>query len=381
MLYTSDSSLLRERRRRQAGSVSGEYKRRLVLPALLLFGGLAGCSREVPGMAIDKDTKVYKYEHAAQIETMKNAVPGVGSVIDTTTGRPLALSAPTLSVPLPTPVAVSSDEVLDDPNGNSDSGEKAGSWVGTLDIYWKLNWARQELLTGNVPRALPDVVARQRRHLTRIMRESKHLAPDPGHYIPSGVTIPDALAYADTALKQLDAGLEHIQQKNRLEAAGIRSLSVPWTASEDEVARQFERQGLIKTEHAAAAGEHDDDETAPIVARRSRPRQTQPLTRQDEAVALALQYARAYHASPEDMARHEFEGALRDIVRLRNLLHYEFHKPSVPGSSAMIPVMLHQEPGSPLPTGSPATVKDRSDPFRKPGDTSQTVDDPFRDGK
>ena len=384
MLYTSNSNFARGRRGRQAGSVSsisGECKRRLVLSALLLFGGLAGCSREVPGMAIDKDTKVYQYEHAAQIEPMKNAVPGVGSVVDATTGRPLALSAPAASVQLPTPVAVSSDVALDDPNGNYDSGEKAGSWVGALDIYWKLNWARQELLNGNVPRALPDVVARQRQHLTRIMRESKHLAPDPGHYIPSGVTIPDALAYADAALKHLDAGLAHIQQKSRLEAAGIRSLSIPWTASEDEVARQFERQGLIKTEHTTGVGEHDDEESSPSVARRSRPRQTEPLTRQDEAVALALQYARAYHASPEDMARHEFEGALRDIVRLRDLLHYEFHKPSVPGSDTMIPGTLHQEPGSPLPTGAPASIKDRSDPFRKLGDTSQAVDDPFRDGK
>lgn len=309
---------------------------------------------------------------------MQNAVPAVSSAIDVTTGKSYALSAPGQAMRLPTPAATSSDVVLDDPNGGFDSGEKAGSWVGTLDVYWKLNWVRQELLNGNVPRTLPDVVARQRRHLTRILREGKHMAPDAGHYIPSGVTIPDALAYADTALKRLDVGLEHMQQKNQLEAAGIRSLSVPWTASEDEVALQFERQGLIKAEHPAAVVGHDDEDASPIAARRSHARQVTPVTRQDEAVALALKYVRAYHASPEDMARHEFEGALRNIVRLRDLLHYEFHKPSVPGNSAMVPSMLHQEPGSPVPTGVPAPIKDRSDPFRKSGDAPQTVQDPFR---
>ena len=382
MFYAPKSGLLRAGRKASALNTRGVYGKQSRLAwSLLLMGSLAGCGKARPVVEVDKASGLYKYNHAAEIEPMKTSLPGVSSATDVTTGQPFAPPAAAPGPSLPTPTAVSSDLILDDPNGLSDSGEKAGSWVGALDIYWKLNWIRQELLQGNVPRTLPDVVARQRRHITRILHEPKHLDPDPGHYIPEGVTIPDMLALADSALNTLDAGLEHLQQQNRLEAAGIRSLSVAWNASEVEITQQFARQGLIKTERPVTGGRHDDEDGSSTPVPRLHTRSTMPATRQEEAVALALKYARTYHASPEEMARREFEKTLRAIVRMRDLLHYEFHKPSVPGSSTMVPTVLHQEAGSPPPTGTPRDVQETPDTFRATGDAQQAVIDPFRESK
>ncbi len=341
------------------------------------MGSLAGCKSSDFAPEVDKESKAYKYLHSAEVQPFKSAVAGGRSDIDVATGRSYTPMSGAQLPQMARPVAVSSDLVLDDPNGLSDSGEKAGSWVGTLDIYWKLNWIRQELMMGNVPRVLPDVIAHQRRHIVRIRREGKHLAPDPGHYIPAGVTIEEVLDYADNAFKQLEDGLKHLEQENLLEASGIRALSVPWSASEAEITKQFQLQGLIKTEHATATADKEDEEGSSITVRRLHTPRSAPLTRQEEAVDLALKYARTYHASPEDVARRNFEAALRNIVNLRDLLHYQFHKPSVEGSSTMIPGLLHQEAGTLPPANPTAPVKESDDPFRKQGDTSPAVVDPF----
>ena len=44
----------------------------------------------------------------------------------------------------------------------------------------------------------------------------------------------------------------------------------------------------------------------------------------------------------------EFEKALQETIKLRDLLNLRYKTPSVPGDTTMLPDSLHQEPGGML---------------------------------
>ena len=125
--------------------------------------------------------------------------------------------------------------------------------------------------------------------------------------------------------------------------------SLPWNAGEAEMQRNLERRDLMPPTQKPASrfgtgrSDDDDDTSSPVV----RPTHTRPYisSRQQQGVLIALRYAQKYHTSPEDAARKEFESALRETLRLRDLMHLRYVKPSVPGDSVLISGGLHQETG------------------------------------
>ena len=327
---------------------------------LLLACGLNGCQVVKEKMHIypGRTSKLERYEAAAQVEPMRDDGTGVPRVQATSDdNKPIMDRTPILAKK--GKGGRSKTSAFGSESGQGDEGEQAGGWIGTFDIYFKLNWARKELLRGNVSRDLPDVTRRALAHIQRIRHEGGSEKPDPLWRLSPSVTCQTCMEPADRAFAHIVTGLEHIKQIDALNAGGLNWRSLPWGAGVMEMQRAFQNLGLMPRPDTLPAprpyaSRSEDDDTANTLPRPIAARVTLTLPQQ-QAIAIVLRYEQVYHTSPEERARQEFEDALRETLQMRELLNLRhWSSPdAAPGDDVMIIGPLRQELGV-LPPTTPA---------------------------
>lgn len=324
---------------------------------LLLASLLGGCKPEPPHMGYGRRKRAFKY-----IRFVEGAkVPG-GSADDANDGADDGEKAHTAALAKSKRAAQTQkriDALTKDTSG--DAGEHAGGWIGVFDVYFKLNWARKSLLTGNVSRDLPDVTRRALAHAERLKREDSREKPDPLWHLSSSTTCAGCAEPAERALEHLAAGLEQMRQIDTLEAGGLNWRLLPWGMGAAEMQRAFVNLGLAPRPEIASApanpyaGHSSDDEDTGSTL--SRPAAYKPTLSpaQQQAIALVLRYEQQYRAAPEVRARTEFEQALRETIQMRDLLNMQhWNNPdAAPGDEVTIIGSLRQEIGI-LPASAPA---------------------------
>lgn len=324
----------------------------LLLSTLLLFG-LTGCRNNYNSQTAFVESDIYKEIRPVKVDTMSNDRPGVSAEIDVTTGKPIAQPSPASLQfnKVPTPYVSPAKITMDNPNVVNEAGERTTSWTSVYDIYWKLNWARKELLSGNVPKDLPEVVVRARKHSDRIAHEGLHIPRDKALKLSETLTVEQCLEPANAALQYLDMGLAHMEACRVLETASIPWRTLPWSANVTDMQRALERMNALPAAKKTFSGfksMSSDDETSSRPVVRYVPSSAFISTEKQAGAALILRYAAKYHASPEQCAHKEFERALQEILKMREFLDLRYKSPSVPGDTTMLPDSLHQEPGGML---------------------------------
>jgi hypothetical protein len=179
------------------------------------------------------------------------------------------------------------------------------------DIYWRLNWIRQQLRHGIVPERLGDKIENVRKELTQATAGIAH----DGNY-----------RVAHEALTFLESGWNHYEAEQALADGGVQSLSAPWSSGAVAMRTFIDAGGFgfgVKPVGAAsipAPGASDDPLTqaaagTPVGA------DTANLTpRQERAIEVAVRYAGEYHRSPRDCAQDEWSRAVERINKLRDQL-------------------------------------------------------------
>lgn len=324
--------------------------------AILMIVGLTGCKNEHYSDIQDiSQTDAYKEARPAEVKDLDDSGP---KILDVRTGKPLDTRVTAGPDPdkIPTPdEGVASIDPLESLEGEATEGEKHLNWRGLMDIYWKLNWVRKELLSSNVPKDLRVVVARTRRHSLRIRKSF------------SDRSVTKYLDIVDSSLDALDAGMDQMVFCNQMTRANIAWRTLPWNATENLIQRELVLQGLMPQTNDRSSSsfynKKDDDDSVRPNPYNSIGKTGAVISTDRRAIAQSiLEYAHKHHVSPEEGARTEFEKALKDVVRLRNKIDEGFAlarpsdrqpplrttKPSVPGDDYIISGNLRQEPGSRL---------------------------------
>ena len=235
------------------------------------------------------------------------------------------------------------------------------------DIYWRLNWFRQELKKGDVPEDFTTKLANVRKELIEATAGLSH----DGNY-----------RVADEALTHLEIGWKHYQAAEDLVAAGAQCSSAPWSAGALAMQQFIESGGLgFGMKSLANAPQSPTDPNAAGALSASDPGyaagNVERLTpKQKRAIDVAVQYAGEFHGPPEECARVEWSTAVEKINKLRDQL-WMMNKgpnrdsgsivdirpnPGASGLSGERVVNTYIKNGTDLP-GSSAPV---GDPFRSP---------------
>lgn len=345
----------------RAISPAASSRKNALLMGALLLGGLGGCKFDDKRPTFTQ-SDMYKEIHPAEI----NSRPS-----DDAINQPPDLTMGSRAGNLPTLKPVDSELLQDDPLGHGNDGERATGWKGMYDVYWKLNWARKELLIGNVSHDLATVITSTRKHCKRLANE-----------FPKLEGMDERLEVANSALDHLDSGLQQMNKLAMLEESGLQWRDMPWGSGVDEMHRYLERMGLVgpmaKASSMSTPLIENEDPGAMVKPDDARPYVT---SRQRDAIALALRCEREYHSSPEELARAQFQTGMRDIIRLRDLCALTYHAASVPGDTAVITGSLHLEADSAIQVPQRFETSDKStgsglapgfDPTAPPGQNSNT---------
>ena len=328
--------------------------RNAVCVLLPLLCGLNGCQTVKQKLGIHPDPvyKADRYLDAPQVGAMKDDGTSVPRVTDDDDSKPIMSGATGGKNGRGGRSRASG--FFGQKWGAGDPGEQAGGWIGTFDIYFKLNWARKELLRGNVSRDLPDVTRRALAHIERIRHEGMPEKPDPLWNLSPSVTCQACMEPADRAFGHIVIGLEHTRQIDTLNAGGLNWRALPWGMGATEMQRAFQNLGLMPRPDAtpAVSTDRSDDDTANTLPRPPAAARASLSLPQQQAIAVALRYEQVYHASPEERARKEFEDALRETLQMRELLNLRYWSSpdAAPGDDVMIVGPLRQESGVLPPT-------------------------------
>ena len=174
----------------------GARRRTALLVGALLLGALGGCKFD-DNHDTYTDSMVYKKLHPIEVKPLDT-----GDAISLPSGG--GGSHAVKSLP-PAPSAANA-LLQDDPFGHPTEGERTVGWTGVYDVYWKLNWARKELLTGNVPHDLAEVIISTRKHCKRLANE-----------FPKLQGMDERLDAANSALDHLENGLQQMNDLAALE--------------------------------------------------------------------------------------------------------------------------------------------------------------------
>lgn len=288
--------------------------RRLLLPGALLLltmGMFAGCRQTDLSQFHTEGTPIEE----SDIKPLKsdNTITSLDSTGTGPKEIPLA--------PGGLPVRSVSDSVEStqgtDTSGVTTAGGKElklNYYSGYAHVYWRLNWIRKTILSGNLPYDFARSVKITRQELEELTRTIRR----DGNY-----------TVADEALTHLEKGLEHLSANQALEQASALTYSAPWSGGRSMMESYIEQGNLgfggksleQKTYRASRDYDAEDEDY--------RPRRTasQPLTTataltaaQQRAVTIALEYAGRYHASPEEKMRSEWKQAIEKINKLRDQL-------------------------------------------------------------
>ena len=335
----------------------GAIRGSALLGSALLLAGMGGCKFDDKQNAF-AESRVYKKIHTVEVKPL-DSEDAVSAPLDVATDSHAAKPAP----------APEDNALLqENPSGQPNQGERAVGWRGLYDVYWKLNWARKELLTSHVPSDLAEVIISTRKHCKRLANE-----------FPKLEGMDERLAPANSALDHLESGLQQMNDLAALDEAGLQWRAMPWGMGVDEMHRYLERMGLVGPTAKASFSvstpliENDDAGSA------AKPDATRPYvtSRQRDAIALVLRGERENHASPEELARSQFQTGLRDIIHLRELCRLTYHPSSVQGDDAVISGPLYLEKGSPSQPARQFAPLDKSaapdfDPTAAPGQHHST---------
>ncbi|MCS6777511.1 MAG: hypothetical protein RMJ43_14460 [Chloroherpetonaceae bacterium] len=180
-------------------------------------------------------------------------------------------------------------------------------YIDKADVYWKLNWIRKQLQAGTIPPNLADAIARTRQQLETTQRDKNY-------------------RIAERAIQLLEEGMEHLQARRTLVAAGVASDLIPWSLGREAVQRYIDegRLGFGSAAKRASLrpGTADAKESpAQSYWRQQRNTLTSTLTaRQQSTIALILEYAEKYRASPDTMLQRVWQKAIERINELRDEL-------------------------------------------------------------
>lgn len=243
-------------------------------------------------------------------------------------------------------------------------------YIDKADVYWKLNWIRKQILTGNFPENFEQAIAKTRKlHETTRRDKNYDLAAE--------------------AIKLIEEGWEHHKALVKLRLARISLVMVPWAGGTYAVQRFIDEGGLGFGEKPKTParglttrnGEEEEENYVPLY-RRMRPQKSATmLGSQQEAIAIVLTYAQKYRNSPEEMMKRAWRRALakiyeyRDELGLMNRSENNDGNPTEPGVG--MPIAPRQGKMAPIESGTEGVVPIPPLYGAEPVAPTKEPDDPF----
>ena len=262
-----------------------------------------------------------------------------------------------------------------------DTGHKVPKsyYIMYCDIYYRMNWIRQELKKGSVP---PDFG----RKLANVRRELKEGT--------AGIARDGNYRVADEAITYLETGWKHYQAAEALVAAGAQTSSAPWSVGALAMQQFIENGGFgfgakllaNASLNAAPAGGTQSALDAASAGALDTGTTTGLSGRQERAIAVAIRYARDFHKSPRECAVSEWAMAVEKINKLRDQL-WLMNKSNTHDSGSLVDVRPSTGTTATAPAGDfeqitntyskngtdlPNTPAPVGDPFRLPPPTTST---------
>jgi hypothetical protein len=193
-------------------------------------------------------------------------------------------------------------------------------YIDKADVYWKLNWIRKQVLSGEVPEDLDKRLAKVREQLETTVQDNNY-------------------RLAEEAITRYENGFEHLRADQVLQRAGVPTTIVPWRSGEAAVRKFIDNNGLgfggQKRKTTTQLGD-SEDEDRPSLLRRSRRYRSRLSADQEEVIDLILRYTREYHAAPGELMKREWEEAIRVTNKLRDELGLMNRTPNQDGDFAVV---------------------------------------------
>jgi hypothetical protein len=300
---------------------------------------------------------------------MKSESDSSLEVRDARTGKPMR-------VDLRNPDPMTMDDIV--PGGHERLGETGGTlgedivtakmhvtdpahphdYVDKSDVYWKLNWIRQQLLAGTLPSNLEEAVAKTRKKMLTTEHDRNY-------------------PIAEEAVKLLEEGLKHLRADRALQAAHINRYAVPWGGGREAIQRYinageagFGGKALGSDKVSTSQDDEDDKPYAERFGISSSPLTTVGLSStQKQALDILLDYETQYHASPDEMMRRAWSRAIERINKLRDELGLMNQEANSDGDQTGI------APG--ISRGALNSDDSAISDINKPSDTLKGPSDPF----
>lgn len=244
-------------------------------------------------------------------------------------------------------------------------------YIDKADVYWKLNWIRKELQSGNLPSNLKEAVAKTRKGLMTLVPDRNRTT-------------------AEDAVAAMEEGVQHQEADKALKAAGLNPLLIPFAAGREAVARYFDRDkktapvdsDKYKPRAMGLLSLDLRDNRLPVAAisRRPSPGSLTSSLSSDlkSAQAIAISYAERYHASPEEMMRRAWRAAIEKTNKLRDDLGLMNRAPNSDRNDVEIPSILGTRPAEEktVTDDDANDITDNVVPIPAIGDNAKRVDVP-----
>ena len=251
------------------------------------------------------------------------------------------------------------------------SSAQEADYIDKADVYWKLNWIRQRILYGPLPRDIARMVARTRAELMTTRRDIN-------------------FQRGDDALTHLEAGVGHWQATRDIDAASMHAIAIPWRMGSDSIERFLASDGLG---FGARTAPHADMVSSDTESGSGDLMPTSPAISlapaQQHAIDIVRKYVQRYHSSPEEQMRREWRLAIRSINAMRDGLGLQNRKENSDGDLSEPGVTTERTTSDEInrvfPTSDNATSGSRSghvlelpdpptDPFRSDTATDRRTD-------
>ena len=213
---------------------------------------------------------------------------GMEGILDPVTGKPIGNTM--VRTPTFTLDGVASgrtrSSLLSSSSASAKSTSAESDFLLKADVFWKLNWFRQQIHLGKIPIDFELSLSKTEKIL-------------------EGTTHNQDYKLGKDALGKVEEWMAHHQANDKLRQNGINPVTIPWSAGQSSVQQYIDsgRLGFGRKEETLENSRTAGDEDAPLYRRTSLSTETMLSSAQKELIALVTEYAKTYSASPTEMQR------------------------------------------------------------------------------
>lgn len=215
----------------------------------------------------------------------------MGAVLDPTTGKPIGntmVRAPTFTLD-----GVASgrtrnggNALLSPTSASSKSTNGEADFLLKADVFWKLNWFRQQIHLGRIPLDFELSLSKTEKIL-------------------EGTTHSQDYKLGKDALGKIEEWIAHHKANDKLHRNGVNPVTIPWSAGQSSVQQYIDsgKLGFGKKEDTLENSRSSGEDEAPLYRRTSLTTEALLSSTQRELIALVTEYATKYSAAPTEMQR------------------------------------------------------------------------------